>query len=114
MAEAGDPNRFYNVILVSDGETFDLDVIWFDGEFWIVPEWITDQLLGHQTPARAIPLAAIGDVYRTDDPEADASFYARSEVPRSVLFGYIEPAAAKRYEVLVAPELVEIEGVLKH
>ena len=114
MAGDEDPNRFYNVILVSAGETFDLDVIWFAGEFWIVPEWITDKLLGRQTPARAIPLAAIGDVYRTDDPEADATFYAKKEVPRSVLFGDIEPATAKRYEVLVAPELVETEGVMKH
>lgn len=92
------------LIIRTDG-THDIelmDVIEFDGKFWLVPEWLDNPSLGMTMPARIVSLATIGHNRSTGNPQ----FTVEDPIPRSVFEGSIpSPEEAHGFVVLERPAI---------
>jgi hypothetical protein len=73
------------IIIETDGtHTIEqMDVIEFDGQFWLVPEWFDNPSLGVTVPARIISLAAIPHYHLIDSSQ----FVVENPISRSIFEG---------------------------
>jgi hypothetical protein len=77
-----------------------MDVIEYEGEFWLVPEWLDNQLQKATMPLRIISLRTMTHHQMAGmDPE----FVVEWPVPKYVFDGRIPPEEASKYRVIESP-----------
>ncbi len=93
------------VILSDDdgknGEIHNVDVIEFEGQAWLVPEWIDHTGEKVTMPARIILL----DVIPHSRGEASPQFVVDGPIPKSVFSGIVPPALEAQYVVIEGPDI---------
>src|SRR4051812_15118997 len=85
-------------------EVLRIDVIEHEGDFWLVPQWLTANDGTHQRPARMISLTTIRH-QRLDSGEP-ADFVLNDPLPEYLLEGEVPREEAARYRILNYPEIV--------
>jgi hypothetical protein len=78
-----------------------MDVIEFEGKFWLVPEWLDNASLGVSMPVRIISLEKIRHSRSAGHPE----FVVDDPIPKSVSDGPIQPAEAHGFVVKERPAI---------
>ncbi len=93
------------VILSDDdgknGEIHNVDVIEFDGQAWLVPEWLDRPDEKMTMPARIILL----DVMPHSRGEVSPQFVVDGPIPKSVLAGNAPRALEAQYVVVERPDI---------
>jgi len=94
-------------VIISDeagkgGEIHKMDVIEFDGKFWLVPEWIDSPDKKVTMPARIVLL----DVIPHERSQGkDYQFIVSGSVPKSVFEGRVPPELEDQYVVIERPDI---------
>jgi hypothetical protein len=90
------------VIVAADvHRTCRMDVIEHDGEFWLVPEWLDNQVRRLTKPLRIVSLRTLPHQRGNARPE----FVVNDPVPKYVFDGRIPPEEAGKYVVIEDPEI---------
>jgi hypothetical protein len=91
------------VIINYDGrhEIHEVDVVEYQGEFWLVPEWLDNSVQKITKPTRLVSLAHLPHQRVSGRQE----FVVHDPVPSYVLFGRIPPETKGRYAVIEFPDL---------
>jgi hypothetical protein len=91
------------IIIAHDGHEVNyVDVIEYEGEFWLVPHWLEDQVARVQRPLRIIPLAAME---HSRAPGADPEFVLALPLPSTLFGDRIPPDTAQAYRVVELPDI---------
>lgn len=85
------------------GQTFLFDTVMYEGEWWLVRDWIDSQDGKWTKPMRIVALATLpgGEVNHPD-----FRFFLQSPIPSTVFDGQIPPATEGVYRVIEQPELI--------
>jgi hypothetical protein len=89
---------------VIGGQIVQIDTIEYEGQFWLVPEWLLSPDGTEMRPARIIRLLSIpheGDPRQKDPPQ----FVIPGPLPEHVLQGLPPLYARPKYEVVEAPDI---------
>ncbi|WP_157158778.1 hypothetical protein [Bradyrhizobium genomosp. III] len=78
-----------------------MDVVEFDGQFWLVPEWFENISLGVMRPVRIISLATIRHTRSPGNPE----FVVEDPIPKSVFDGLTQLPEARGFDVRELPAI---------
>jgi hypothetical protein len=93
------------VIIASDvHETRMVDVIEHDGEFWLVPEWLDNQVRRLTKPLRIVSLRTLPH-QRIAGKDHPPDFVVNDPVPKYVFDGRTPPQEADKYVVVEGPEI---------
>lgn len=85
-----------------------VDVIEYEGQFWLVPLWLDTRESGMTTPLRIISLAAIPHQTLTHDPHAQ--FAVNSPIHKALFeLGPIPPELSRGYVIHERPP-IQIRG----
>jgi hypothetical protein len=80
-----------------------VDVIEYEGRFWLVPEWLDNRAQKTTTPVRIISFDRVAHHrMKGMNPE----FVVEFPIPKSVFEGRPSPEEAKQYEVFERPSIV--------
>jgi hypothetical protein len=95
--------RKATIIVQSDGlhHIEIMDVIEFEGQFWLVPEWLDNTSLEVTMPVRIISLATIRHSRSAGYPE----FVVEDPIPKSVFDGLIQSPEARGFVVRERPDI---------
>jgi hypothetical protein len=95
----------YTVIAEDDGKhaIHITDVIEHAGKFWLVPEWLDNQVQKVTMPLRIISLETL--IHKRMEGE-NPEFVVEFPVPRYVFDGRIPPEEAGKYVVVESPEIL--------
>jgi hypothetical protein len=80
-----------------------IDVIEYEGTFWLVPEWLDNHRQRVSKPARIVCLQGLEHQQRRRGVTPE--FVVNNPVPRWLLDGPIPPEEADKYVVLDYPEI---------
>lgn len=93
------------VILSDDdgthGEIHDVDVIEYEGQAWLVPEWLDYPDAQVTMPARIVLLDALSHARTKLSPR----FVVHDPIPKSVFAGNVPPALEAQYVVIEGPDI---------
>ena len=93
------------VILSDDdgenGVTHNVGVIEFEGQAWLVPEWLDYPDAKVTMPARIVLL----DVIPHRRGEGSPQFVVNGPIPKSVFAGNVPPALEAQYVVIEGPDI---------
>jgi hypothetical protein len=89
-------------VLRSDGMIMQCDVIEYQNEFWLVPEWLDIPARGLTQPRRIIRMAAV-----PHQPPAmkGHDFVVNDPIPIEIFEGRADSALAKRYGAQELPDI---------
>jgi len=93
--------RLTQTLVVSEDGLYSCGTLVFDGEIWLVPEWIDDTpSIGFSKPARVIRLLAV----QASPPDSGAEFVMPGKLPKCVFDGETSSAEGIDYEILYLPD----------
>ena len=86
----------------TDGaEILEMNAIEFEGQLWLVPEWLENQDERWSTPTRIIAL----DPSQYQGSSSSGRYIVSRPIPKSVLAGRVPPELAGRYRVVERPDI---------
>lgn len=97
--------KIYKTLLGIEGEIGHLsqmDTIEFEGRFWLVPSWLTNQTERYETPVRIICLSSLPHE-RASGIAAD--FVLTGQLPRVVVEGRVPQEIESVYKVIDRPDI---------
>lgn len=94
------------MVMINDANSTsicEMDVIEYDGKFWLVPEWLDNPIQKVTKPMRMVSLETIRHSRMRG---AKQEFVVEFPVPKYVFEGRIPSAEADKYVVIEGPELL--------
>jgi hypothetical protein len=91
-------------LIISDGSLHHvvfMDVIEFDGQFWLVPEWLENTSLGVMKPVRIVSLATVRHSRSRGNPQ----FVVEDPIPKAVFEGPSQSSKASGFDVRELPAI---------
>lgn len=102
------------IVIIRNGasnEIHSIDVVEYQGKFWLVPAWLDYPA---QKATRPLRIVWLGTMRHHHMPGSDPEFLVEDPVPSYVFDGRLPPEEASRYVVVESPELVLPRDESKH
>jgi hypothetical protein len=99
----------FRCISVQPDGVWTLDLIHYEGEFWLVPEWDDNKIEGWSAPARIVRLGSLPHTIHLGKPIGDASVLAGA--PRESVFGPYPSQMLQRGDLVEAPDIRYVRKV---
>ena|SRR5450759_1746819 len=93
------------VIAASDGVHWiaTMDVIEYDGKYWLVPDWLDNS---DRTMSRPTRIVSMEKLRHSQTPGANPEFVVEDPIPKFVFDGQIPPEQAGTYVVVEYPGIL--------
>jgi hypothetical protein len=98
------PRRLIVVMCIQDDNgIYEQDAIEYEGEIWLVPEWLDHKSGEHCIPARIIRLEGLR--HQPAPNGFDAEWVLNDPMPKDVLDGHVPSELADKYVVIEMPDI---------
>lgn len=109
--------KIYTALISTPGESggtayLKCDVIKFENKFWLVPNWLEDDLGLVKTPSRLICISTL-EHQKLQNPKL-GDFLVKVPIPRNVLYSEITEEDKESFQILEYPELDDIPAAGSH
>jgi len=93
--------KIFTTMVTIGNEIHTMDTIEYEGQFWLVPEWLSRQELEFEIPMRIVCLSTLPH----QKSSGAVNFVLNVPIPKAVLDGHVPPELAGAYIVIERPDI---------